>query len=91
MKSVAVRIQGRVQGVGYRAWTRRTALSLGLSGWVRNLEDGSVEAVFQGPVDNVGHMIALCRQGPAHAEVSDIAISDGPAGALLGFEMRPTR
>lgn len=90
MRSVSVRIKGRVQGVGYRAWTRRTALGLGLSGWVRNRADGSVEAVLQGPNDAVESMLAQCRSGPPSAHVSDIAIADGPPGAVLGFEMRPT-
>ena len=57
-------IRGRVQGVGFRYWTRRTATARGLLGWVRNRRDGSVEAVFAGDENAVADMIALCRRGP---------------------------
>jgi acylphosphatase len=82
-----VLISGRVQGVGYREWTRRTADRHGLEGWVRNRTDGRVEAVFVGDRDRVLHMIEACREGPLHAEVSrieeteatlsDLALRDG--------------
>ena len=62
-------VRGRVQGIGYRAWTERVALSHGLKGWVRNRRDGCVEAVFIGPEDAVAAMIEECRQGPAGARV----------------------
>jgi acylphosphatase len=67
-----VAIRGRVQGVGYRYWTRRTATARGLEGWVRNRRDGSVEAVFAGPEQAVAEMIALCRRGPAAAHVDSV-------------------
>src|SRR5436305_2148640 len=67
-----VLIHGRVQAVGYRAWTQTTALHRGIEGWVRNRRDGSVEAVFAGPEDAVAAMIAACRRGPAGAEVETI-------------------
>ena len=57
IRTVTVRIEGRVQGVYYRAWTYETATSLGLDGWVRNREDGSVEAVFSGSPDVVAEML----------------------------------
>ena len=57
-------IRGRVQGVGYRAWTEYTAIDHGLDGWVRNRRDGSVEAVFAGTSDAVADMIEACRRGP---------------------------
>lgn len=69
-KSEHVRIEGRVQGVWYRAWTARNAEELGLDGWVRNLDDGSVEAVFAGPAGDVDAMIGRCRQGPPAARVT---------------------
>ena len=56
-------ISGRVQGIGYRAWTEITALERGIEGWVRNRGDGSVEALFSGPEDEVAAMIAECRHG----------------------------
>jgi acylphosphatase len=65
-------IHGRVQGVGYRAWTELTALERGLEGWVRNRRDGSVEAVFKGPDEEVAAMIAECRRGPPGARVDAI-------------------
>ena len=82
---VRVVIRGRVQGIGYRAWTEITALEHGLEGWVRNCRDGSVEAVFAGPKEVVLAMIELCRQGPPGARVDDIdqraARSDGLGAA----------
>jgi acylphosphatase len=68
--SVRVRITGRVQGVGYRGWTVQAAVILGLSGWVRNRSDGSVEAVFQGGQDQIDQMIDKLYQGPFGAVVS---------------------
>jgi acylphosphatase len=67
-----VLIRGRVQGVGYRAWTEVTALEHGLEGWVRNRRDGSVEAVFGGAADDVAAMIGECRRGPPGARIERI-------------------
>ena len=65
-------IRGRVQGVGYRAWTELTARDHGLEGWVRNRRDGSVEAVFAGPAEAVAAMIEACRRGPPGARVDAV-------------------
>jgi acylphosphatase len=65
-------IRGRVQGVGYRAWTEVTAEERGVEGWVRNCRDGSVEALFAGPEELVLTMIELCRDGPPGARVDAI-------------------
>ena len=65
-------IRGRVQRVGYRAWTEYTALELGLEGWVRNRRDGTVEAMFSGPVNDVAAMLEACRLGPPGARVEAI-------------------
>jgi acylphosphatase len=73
---VRVRISGRVQGVGFRAWTVEEASFRSLRGWVRNLRKGAVEAVFAGDADRVEEMIAACRQGPAHARVLAVEVSD---------------
>ena len=62
-------IRGRVQRVGYRAWTEHMALQRGLEGWVRNRPDGTVEAVFAGPASVVEAMIEACRRGPPGAQV----------------------
>jgi acylphosphatase len=71
-----VRVTGRVQGVGYRAWTGDQAILLGLQGWVRNRRDGSVEAVFAGPRDAVMQMIEMCHRGPTPAHVDSVVVSD---------------
>ena len=73
-----VRIIGRVQGVGYRAWVEHRARAHHLEGWVRNRRDGSVEALFAGPADAVSEMIAECRHGPSSARVE--AVQEEPAG-----------
>lgn len=64
-----VSIRGRVQGVGYRAWTADEARRRGLEGWVRNRRDGSVEAVFAGAETIVAEMLLACRRGPTLARV----------------------
>jgi acylphosphatase len=73
-----VRIIGRVQGVGYRAWVEHRARARHLEGWVRNRRDDSVEALFAGPADAVSEMIAECRHGPSSARV--VAVQEEPAG-----------
>jgi acylphosphatase len=65
-------IRGRVQGVGYRAWTEVTALEYGLEGWVRNRRDGTVEVLFTGPEQKVAAMIEACRNGPPGSRVDAI-------------------
>jgi acylphosphatase len=88
--TVRVRIRGRVQGVWNRGWTVDQARRLGLSGWVRNRGDGSVEAVFSGPEHVVRAMIAVCRQGPPAALVRELteAAESGPVEP--GFHQAPT-
>lgn len=68
-------IDGRVQGVFFRAFTRDVARTLGLNGWVRNLYDGRVEAVFEGERETIEKAIQECYQGPPYARVSDIDIT----------------
>ncbi len=88
MKHVKLHIHGRVQGVAYRAHTRRKALSLGLSGYVENLPDGSVYAEIEGPEEAVGEMIRWCQQGPPLAEVSSVEVREGQPQLHQGFEVR---
>lgn len=88
--SIHVIISGHVQGVWYRAWTHQTATGLGLSGWVRNRSDGSVEAVFSGAKGAVGDMLAACRQGPPAAQVDGMEESLVDSPAEHGFHKRPT-
>ncbi len=89
---VSVVIRGRVQGVAYRAWTQREARALDLSGFVRNLSDGGVEAVFSGPRAAVDRIVTLCWSGPPGARVTDVTVTAGgdppPGGA---FEIRRDR
>ena len=85
-----LRIFGRVQGVYYRAWTVQTATDLGLTGWVRNRKDGSVEAIATGPKDTVERLITACYQGPERAKVETIQITDGVDESLSTFEFRET-
>jgi acylphosphatase len=90
MRSVRLRITGRVQGVGYRAWALQRAGRLSLRGWVRNRSDGSVEAFVVGADDAVARMIEACREGPFGARVSDLAISDAEDDGSVGFTAKPT-
>lgn len=82
--AIRLRIEGRVQGVGYRAWLEREARRHGLRGWVRNRRDGSVEALLIGPDDAVEAAIAACARGPRLAGVTGIerypAVDDGSTG-----------
>ncbi len=75
-------IRGRVQAVGFRAWTEYSALKRGLEGYVRNRRDGTVEAVLAGPADAVDAMIEACRQGPPGARVDAVDIREGDTGML---------
>jgi acylphosphatase len=90
-RTVRVRIEGGVQGVGYRYWTERTAAELGVSGWVRNLDDGSVQALFSGERAKVDAMIERCRQGPRSSIVTSLAIEEAQAAPPSGFIVLPTR
>jgi acylphosphatase len=81
-------VRGRVQGVFFRAETRNRAASLGLSGWVRNNPDGSVEAVFEGDRERVESMVEWSRRGPGHAKVEDVDLTwENPEG-LDGFDVQ---
>ncbi len=86
--SAHVFISGRVQGVGYRFSTVEQANQLGLSGWVRNLPDRRVEAVFEGSKADVEEMIRWCYQGPRGAVVNDVSIDYEAPEGLRGFEIR---
>jgi acylphosphatase len=88
VSGIAIRhvvIRGRVQGVGYRAWTEYTAEMRAIEGWVRNRRDGSVEALFAGEPQTVREMIDLCRQGPPGSRVDAIEEREATAEEL---EMR---
>jgi acylphosphatase len=77
-----------VQGVFFRDSTRRKAEELGLSGWVKNLPDGKVEAVFEGPSDSVRKMVRWCEEGPQQASVENVDTDfEDPGEDLQGFEV----
>jgi acylphosphatase len=85
---VRVRISGLVQGVGFRYFVSEVALSLALKGWVRNMEDGSVEALFDGEEDAVNRAVEICRAGPPSASVESIeVIPENETRALSGFKI----
>lgn len=89
--AVHVQVSGTVQGVGYRAGCRRAAAAAGVTGWVRNLDDGRVEAVFAGPAADVEAMVEWCRSGPDGAAVESVEVTHlqaPPAGLPEGFEAR---
>jgi acylphosphatase len=82
-------ITGRVQGVGFRFYMERKARALGVTGWVRNRRDGSVEAVVQGTTGAVEAMIAWARRGPPSAVVAEVRVTDA-SGDYAAFDTRPT-
>ena len=84
-----VRVSGQVQGVFFRDSTRQKAEELDLAGWVKNLPDGRVEAVFEGPSEKVREMVRWCEGGPQQASVENVdADFEGPGEDLRGFEVR---
>jgi len=90
MSAKRLRISGLVQGVGFRYWIATQAEALGLSGWVRNRRDGSVEVLVYGETDAVEEFVRACRLGPRHAQVRSIVeeLAEPPVGP--GFEVKPT-
>jgi acylphosphatase len=84
-----VRISGQVQGVFFRDSTRQQAEELGLVGWVKNLPDGRVEAVFEGPSERVREMVRWCEEGPQQASVENVDTDfESASRDLEGFEVR---
>lgn len=84
-----LRIEGLVQGVGFRYFMQRRARSLGVTGWVRNRTDGTVEAMVQGTADSIAAIIAQAKQGPRSARVTSVKISDAQ-GQFTAFDLLPT-
>ncbi|MGD9802309.1 MAG: acylphosphatase [Hyphomicrobiaceae bacterium] len=91
-RTVRLRIEGRVQGVGFRAFVEREAAVHGLDGWVRNRRDGGVEAVIAGPAPHVATMIDRCREGPRGSRVDMLKVIDEPDAepTASGFSVSPT-
>lgn len=90
LQTMRIIVSGRVQGVWFRGWTRQEATRRGLDGWVRNLSDGRVEAVFHGPADRVAAMIEACRQGPPSARVERLTCEIWDENPGHGFHQKPT-
>lgn len=82
-----VYISGKVQGVGYRLSTQEEAVKLALKGWVRNVPDGSVEAVFEGEQTAIDQMIQWCHQGPPSAVVKDVTVERETPEGLTAFQV----
>ncbi|WP_135534409.1 MULTISPECIES: acylphosphatase [Halostella] len=81
-------VSGRVQGVYFRATTRDTARENGVDGWVRNLQDGRVEAVFEGPEDAVEEMVEFCHEGSSSADVETVEVEYEEPESEDGFRIR---
>lgn len=81
-------VSGRVQGVYFRATTRDTAREHGVDGWVKNLADGRVEAVFEGEPGPVAELVSFCHEGSPAAEVEGVSVEYEPPEGLDGFEIR---
>jgi len=88
LKRARVIVQGSVQGVFFRAEARNRARSLGLAGWVRNVPDGTVEAVFEGEDEPVESMVEWCNRGPAGARVEDVDVDWSEPEGDEGFSIR---
>ena len=82
------RIHGRVQGVGYRYFVERNAAELGLEGYARNLDDGSVEVYAAGPKENIEKLAGLLRVGPRWADVRGVEEQEAPVQKTGGFQIR---
>ena len=85
-----IRVTGRVQGVWFRGWTVDVARSLGLSGWVRNRPDGSVEILVEGDASALDALIDRCREGPPAARVEHVDVEESDETPPPGFAQRPT-
>jgi acylphosphatase len=90
MKALHVVVTGKVQGVWFRAWTKEQAAALGVTGWVRNRRDGSVEAVVAGEAAALARMLELLRDGPPLAKVDSLQSEPWEGEIPRSFEQRRT-
>jgi len=81
-------VRGRVQGVGFRMFVASRARARGVTGWVRNCSDGTVEAELEGEREAVDAVVAVCEDGPRGADVSGVDVSDAEPAGMGGFEIR---
>lgn len=87
MKTIAITVKGKVQGVWFRHFTKQQAEAIGITGTVRNLENGEVFIIATGEVYQLQDFIHYCRTGPARAEVTDLVLEDLPHQSFLSFEI----
>ena len=87
MKRVRVFISGNIQGIFFRAFVNRKAHYLKLKGWVKNLDDGRIEAVFEGTEVSVNEMLELCNRGPVAAKVDGVEYKEEPFKGETGFKL----
>ena len=83
-----VRVTGLVQGVFFRAWAQGEARELGISGWIRNAPDGSVEAHLTGDENDIARMVERMRRGPSNARVDEVTVEDSEPQSIGRFELR---
>ena len=88
MKSVHIKIHGVVQGVFFRKYTHQAAIELGVSGWVRNVEDGTVEIEAEAPAERLNLFINWCHHGPDHAVVNKVTVTESPLKNFTSFEIK---
>jgi acylphosphatase len=88
-RAIRISITGKVQGVGYRAWARREARKHGVRGWVRNRDDGSVEALIIGDAPAVAAMVVACRRGPLWSQVIEVSESAAADDGCVDFSEGP--
>lgn len=87
MKTIDITICGRVQAVGFRAFTRRNAMMLGVRGFVENLDDGRVHAVLEGDDHQVDKLVEIVRQGPRMSEVREVRVRPAERAGFKGFDV----
>ncbi|RJQ38165.1 acylphosphatase [Candidatus Microgenomates bacterium] len=88
MEQAHIIISGFVQGVGFRHFVKKNAIKLGLTGWVRNTQDGKVEAIFQGEKENIEEIIKVCKKGPFISEVKNMEVKwEEGKEKFAGFEI----
>ncbi|MBI2208565.1 acylphosphatase [Candidatus Woesearchaeota archaeon] len=89
MKRANIQVYGFVQGVFFRSNTKKIALDLGLKGYARNMPDGSVEIIVEGPKEKIGKLIEFCKKSPGASQVSKVKVKfEKPKNEFDGFEVR---
>jgi acylphosphatase len=84
-QTISITVSGMVQGVYFRQSTKEKALELGISGWVKNLPDGNVHIVATGTADQLDQLVQWCKQGPPHAKVTAVDVTEEAPQVFMGF------